>query len=266
MPFPPSASEASAAWPAHARALLHEQPYAAGTVDAGLLGAQTLVTRQTSAALYAPPAPSPAHTLSSRPQLERIVERVSGGQRETFAKLAALTRWCSRIPRDSASAEAGAAGFGADFTGFLWGGDEETVIAKRSPWPQELARVLASLSQIAGAESRLVFLYRADPPEMHTVVEAWAAGGWTVFDPCANRFFPWPHHGYASALSLQQNPRLVDQTPEHGRVRYVESAFYRTIGIASYRVRDRDRYNYAMQRLRPSDLPLLRRAAEVFEP
>lgn len=269
MPPTQPSPKGSGDWPAFAQALLHEQPYDAGSADQELLAAQTLLCRETREALYAPPPTPPSYVPGSRPELEGIVERIAGGQRESFAKVAALTRWCSRIPRNYPSAEAStAAGFYGDFSSFQWGGDEAAVIAKGSPWPQELARVLATLAQISGVPARLVFLYRDGsrdgPPEMHSVVEAWLPGDWTVFDPCANRFFPWPHHGYASALALQQQPRLVDQTPEHGHVRYVDSAFYGTLGIASYRIEDRDQYHYKQQPAHPHDLPQLRRAAAVF--
>lgn len=272
------------------KALLRSLPYGAGSVDRQLLAAQRLVTPETRGLLYAGTPAPPRSIPGSRPQLDAIVEEVAGRQREVFGKLVALMRWCSRIPRDFPSSEASTArGFYGDFGAFRWGGDEETVIAKGSPWPQELARVLASLAQLAGIPARLVFLYRTaflgsngverNSPEtrraemlaanmrtieMHSVVEAWAAGAWVVFDPCANRFYPWPHHGYASALALQQQPRLVDQAPEHGRIRYVDSAFYRSFGIASYPIEDRGQYGYELQAARPQDLLMLRRTAEVF--
>jgi transglutaminase-like putative cysteine protease len=251
--------------PAWVEALRQAQPYAPGRVDRTLLDEQTFVTSETRDVIYAPPARVASPAAGSRPRLEQIVERVAGGHAEAFAKVVALTRWCSRIPREYPSADANtASGIYGDFSRFSWGGDEEAVIAKGSPWPQELARVLATLSQFAGVPARLVFLYRGDPPELHSVVEAWAPGSWTVFDACANRFYPWPHHGYASALDLQRQPQLIDRAPEHGRLPWVDSAFYRTIGIASYPLVDRERFGYEQQPALPQDLARLRFAAEGF--
>jgi hypothetical protein len=147
----------------------------------------------------------------------------------------ALTRWCNRIPRHYP--EGGRSTLGGsygDFSGFFWGGCEEQVIAKGSPWPQELCRVLASLLQLAAIPARLVFLYRREPPLLHTVVEAWPQDGWSVCDPCANRCYLWPHRGYASALQLQQYPGIWAHAPERGRHPYVDPALYGLIGICEY--------------------------------
>lgn len=246
-------------------AIIAAQPYAAGTVDRALLDAQILLTRDAQPDLYGRAPASPQYEVGSRPALESIIDTVLSGRREPAARLAALTRWCSRIPRDQPSpAHSTAAGYYGDFSGFLWGGDEEAVVAKGSPWPQEIARVLVTLSQMAGIAARLVFLYRAEPPDLHTVVEAWLQGSWAVFDPCANRFYLWPHHGYASAYALRQDPRLVDQCPEHGRIPFVDSAFYRTVAIAEYPLAGRNQYDYRRQPALGDDGPRLQRAAEVF--
>ncbi|MGI8549171.1 MAG: transglutaminase domain-containing protein [Dehalococcoidia bacterium] len=251
-------------WPVYAYNLIRRQAYSEGSIDHALLAGQILVTRENRGRVYAPPGvqlPAPGEVRG----LACLVGKVSERQREPIQRLMALTRWCHRIPHDHPSqASSTAGGIYADFAGFRWGGDEEAVIAKGSPWPQEIARVLVTLVQIAGFPARLVFLYREEPLELHTVVEAWVHGHWIVFDPCANRFYLRPHHGYACALDLQQQPKLVDQMPEHGRIQYVDSAFYRTFAIAEYALNDRDRFRYVQQPARVEDLPALQRAAQVF--
>lgn len=245
-------------------ALIAAQPYAPGTIDWQLLQQQTLLTPETRSRVAAPPTAS-AFAHSSHPRLEQIVAQAAAGARDPQARIIALMHWCHHIPRDYPSRENSTAGgcYG-DFSSFCWGGDEETVIAKGSPWPQELARVLVVLAQIAGLPARLVFLYRAQPAALHTVVEVWLLGSWAVFDACANRFYLWPHRGYASALDLSQQPRFVDQMPEHGRNPYVDSGFYRTLGIAAYTLGEREAGVYRQQPARPHDLPLLQQAAAVF--
>ena len=127
---------------------------------------------------------------------------------------------------------------------------EEEVIKKGSPLSAELCRVLVALAQIAGLPARIVFLFAAEdggpepPPsfatgkgsasERHAVCEIYAAGQWAVFDPVSDRSFAWAKHGYASAWDLRRMPRLIDGLQDHGRLRYVDSRYYRSAAIAGY--------------------------------
>ena len=110
----------------------------------------------------------------------------------------------------------------------------------------------------------LVFLYRAEPPAMHTVVEAWVAGGWAVCDACATRCYTWPHHGYASASDLQQHPQLVDRLPEHGRNPYVDSRFYETVAIACPAQHHWPPTAYALRKALPGETGMLQEACRMF--
>lgn len=234
-----------------------------------MLDRQIPLTGATRSLLYGAEPAAASVASGDRPRLDAIVAQIAAAHPQRLARLVALTRWCSRIPRDypSPGRSTAARGYG-DFGTFQWGGSEEMVIAKGSPWPQEIARVLATLLQRAGIPARLVFLYRAEPPRLHTAVEAWALGGWGVCDACANRCYVWPHHGYASAAVLQQQPRLVDQVPEHGHNPYVDSAFYRTVAIAEYPLAGFQAAGgpeaFAPWPARPEDAPSLRCAARAF--
>jgi hypothetical protein len=146
----------------------------------------------------------------------------------------------------------------------MWGGSEEAVVAKGSPWPQELARVLACMAQISGIPARLVILYNEQPPMMHVVSELWV-DGWAVCDPCANRCYVWPHRGYASALDLQQHPNLVDLAPEHGRNPYVDSRLYGALAIAEYSLSAEPESLNDLRPARPQDRDGLRAAAQIFQ-
>ena len=195
----------------------------------------------------------------------RSLAEVQQTHSQPLARLLALVRWCNRIPHDYPRAEKStAAGFYGTFDDFSWGGDEETVVKKGSPWPQEIARVLSSMLPLAGIPARLVFLYRAAPPAMHTVVEAWVGGGWAVCDASANRCYSWPHHGYASANDLQQQPRLVDQLPEHGRNPYVDSRFYETVAISASAPQHWPPDAYALHKALQSEARMLQEACRVF--
>jgi transglutaminase-like putative cysteine protease len=251
--------------PPFALALLRGQPYRAGSVDGRLLANQVMLTPDNRDSLYGVPT-APVEMRTSRPQLAVMAAAVCQGHPQPLAQMLALTRWCSRIPLDFPSTDRSTAdGYYGDFSGFMWGGSEESVVAKGSPWPQELARVLAALAQLAGFPSRLVFLFREQPPHLHVVAELWIDRGWAVCDPSANRCYVWPHRGYASALELQQHPGLVDLAPERGRNPYVDGRFYRAIAIAAYAVTAEPAPASDMSPAGARDLTALRAAARVFQ-
>ena len=215
--------------------------------------------------MYGEPPAAPV-TASSRPVLAAIAAGVSALNPQPLGRMLALTRWCSRVPRRHPQpGSSTTSGFYGDFSSFQWGGPEEAVIAKGSPWPQELARVLSGLLQLANLPARIVFLYGEEPPLLHAVVETWVRDRWAVCDPCANRCYIWPHRGYASALDLQQHPRLVDQAPEHGRNPYVDGRLFRTIAIAEYVLSSKPPPDGDLAPARPEDREILRAAAQVFE-
>jgi transglutaminase-like putative cysteine protease len=228
-----------------------------------LLERQVQLNARTRPSLYGS-APLPP-TRVSRPRLEAVSGDVAPEGTQPGARLVALTRWTHRIPLDFPQPERSTVrGFHGDFGAYSWGGSEEAIIAKGSPWPQELARVLIALLHQAGLPARMVFLYRAAPPALHAVVEAWVNGTWAVCDPCANRCYVWPHHGYASAADLQAQPKLVDQQPEHGHNPYVDSAFYETVAISDYAVAAPDDGAYVLEPVTALQAGLLRDASRVF--
>ena len=106
---------------------------------------------------------------------------------------------------------------------------------------------------MAGLPARLAFLASDAPPERHTVTEVYLWGRWAVVDGFSGRLYIWPKHGYASAWDIHLLPQIVDQHPDHGRQPYVESRFYRHVGIASYDLADTAAYDYTDEPT-PADL------------
>ena len=230
--------------PAHIREAIERDPHRAGSVDRVLLESVRWLTPSTREALYRPPHMPVEAAPASPPWLRQIVADASAGTVHEVQRATALRRWVAAIPRTFP--EGGRSthdGFWGDYRTFLCGGAEEEVIRKGSPLAAELCRVLVRLAQLAGLSARIVFLFADLPPLRHTVAEIFVAGQWAVFDPISDRSFLWPKHGHASAWDVRQMPALVDGLQDHARLRYVDSRFYRTIGIADYRPSSTD-YGY----------------------
>lgn len=233
-------------------ALYAEDPHRPGSVDAVLLDSARPLTPHTRTELYQPPAGPPAYARGSRPELEALVAAALEGATHEMPVAVALMRFCAAIPRRFPTPERStASGFYGDFTTFLCGGTEEDVIKKGSPLAAERARVLCAMAQVAGLPARLVFLAREAPAERHAVTEIFLLGRWTVFDAFSGRFYTWPKHGYVSAWEARRLPHLIDHHPDHGRQRYVDSAYFRHAAVASYNIADHAQFSYPWDSIPP---------------
>lgn len=232
------------ALPPEIAALFDADPHRAGSVDAVLLDRQIPLTVQSQLSLAAWPG-RPPYIQGSRPELEAFVRQALDGAMHDVQKIVALARFVARIPHQFPTVEhSTASGFYGDFSTLLLGGTEEEVIKKGSPLAAERARTLCAMAQVAGLPARVVFLARPDVRERHTVTEVFITGRWAVFDGFSNRYFAWPKHGYAGAWDVRQLPGIVDNQGDHGRSRYVDSAFYRYAGVAVYNIMDNASFAY----------------------
>jgi hypothetical protein len=209
--------------PAHIQAAIDADPHRPGSVDRVLLDRQRWLTAATRDHLYAAPEPATAATAVARPALDAVVAECTHDSVHPFQRMTALRRRVAALrPRPLPD--------GA----LLCGGTEEELLARGTPFAAELSRLLVVLAGRAGIPARLVFLYAAEPPVRHTVVEAYIMRRWSVFDPLSDRAFAWPKHGYASAWDINRMPALLDGLQDHGRLPYVASRYYRSIAIADY--------------------------------
>lgn len=235
-------------------ALYRADPHRPGSVDAVLIERMRPLTPASRAALYPAQAEAPRYRPGARPELERWVRQATVDAIHPVQVAVALTRFCARIPTLFPTPERStAAGFYGDFRSYLCGGTEEEVIKKGSPLAAERARVLCALAQVAGLPARIAFLARPDPPERHTVTEIFLYTKWSVFDGFSGRFYPWPKHYYASVPEIQAIPGMVDQAADHGRDRYVDSAYFRHVAVAEYPIEDFGHYAYPWDPI-PEDL------------
>ncbi len=224
-----------------------------GSVDAVLIERMVPATRRTARDLYAPPTGTTYR--GGRHTLEEYVRRVAGDAVHPVQAIVALLRFCHRLPQEFPSPDRPAI---AHLDEVRAGGTEEEIIAEGNPLAAERARLLCVLAQVAGMQARVVHLARTDPAERHTVTEVWTGTRWSVFDPFSGRFFTWPKHGYASAWDMHELPRIADEKADHGRQRYVDSAYYRYVAIADYRVDEAGRYSYDRDPLPPDLVQRLR--------
>lgn len=114
----------------------------------------------------------------SRPALEKLARRLTGGARGPADKVGRLTAFVAT--------EVKWAGFFKLETGRALPPDramtEEELIESGYGWCNEQARVLCALTQVAGIPSRLVFAANLRKRYGHVVVEALLPEGWMTID------------------------------------------------------------------------------------
>lgn len=190
-----------------------------GARDQRLIDGQRFLDRTTQAELYGDPTAAAALDRSAAAgRLVETARRLAGEVRPGLATAVALTGAVSRLAERTPD------------------GDDrnpEQILAAEAATAIERARLHGSLCRALGLPARLCFLYREDPPSLHAVCELRVMNRWSVFDPLANQFFPLSHVGYASAWDIMGRPAIVDGHPDHGRKPTIDSAFYRTVAIAS---------------------------------
>lgn len=83
------------------------------------------------------------------------------------------------------------------------GGSEEAILQQKTGWCNEQARVLASLAQIAGFPSRLIFAGMPDK-KGHVLTEIFVSDKWALVDQSAGHLFPDSAGNLLNVLDLSK--------------------------------------------------------------
>ena len=214
------------------------------TVDAQMMDDQIRLCDETADYVYAEYTPLELkYRRGSRPELERIIDRILDGVADEQEKVLSIMRFVRDLHKLRPN---GARQEGRDL---FHGGIEEEVIKKCSNMCNEQARVFCVLCQVAGMPARYVGHYI----DRHGVAEAYCGGKWAYIDN-EGRYFLKGDGTLASVLELKRNPELITtQSPEvladhRGRfsLERSEREFCRVevTVMTNYFVWENARYNY----------------------
>ena len=214
------------------------------TVDAQIMDDQIRLCAETADYVYSEYTPLDVkYVRGSRPELERIIDRILDGVTDEQEKVLAIMRFVRDLHKHRPGGKLWA---GDDL---FHGGTEEEVIKKCSNMCNEQARVFCILCQAAGMPARYVGHYI----DRHGVAEAYCNGKWAYIDN-EGRYFLKPDGTIASVWELKQQPELVtSQSPEvvaEARKRFgperSEREFCRieVTVITNYFAWEHARYNY----------------------
>lgn len=175
------------------------------TVDAQIMDDQIRLCDETADYVYSEYTPLEVkYQHGSRPELERIIDRILDGVDDEQDKVLSIMRFVRDLHKLRPDGDRKVGG------DLFHGGIEEEVIKKASNMCNEQARVFCVLCQVAGMPARYVGHYI----DRHGVSEAYCNGRWAYIDN-EGRYFLKPDGTLASVRELKRNPELITtQSPE----------------------------------------------------
>jgi len=193
-----------------------ELHYPPGTADWDQKARQVLLNEETAPYLYSSYTPLDLHYVpGSRPQLERLANRVVRPGMKDREKVRAIIKYCHK-------------GFREEFanplppkTMFL-NASEEEILKLGGGQCEDRSRLIICLCQIAGIPARFIAVYSHFRPEEnykvhggHAIIEIYVEGTWAFFDSSVLEFYCVRDDGrIASLWDLRRHPELVENQPE----------------------------------------------------
>ncbi len=220
------------------------------TVDFQLRQEQVLLCPQTVDFLYGQFTPTTVrYQKGSRPELEKVVARVTAGCKTEREKVLALMRFCRDLYKKRE---------GIPFTEYIYGGTEEQLVEKGEELCECLGRLMVALCEVAGIPGRVVMHDIGG----HITSEILVDGNWAYIDPRAGLYFLKEDGSFASTWDLWQNPSLLmsqsetvladvsDRWTAAERIWKCVHLFFNPLevnGFQNYSLADAGRYNYTQK-------------------
>jgi hypothetical protein len=183
------------------RVMFENDPHPPGSIDRILWDQMVRLSAATAPSLYSEFTPTRvAYAPGSRPELERLVQRLGIAEGSEEERVGVLARFAAGIVPASP----------VPLDQLKFGGSEEEIIARGSDWCTDVARVACGLSQVAGLPSRLVILEDTGRAYSgHTIVETWRSGTWGAVDPVRNLVYRTERGTPATTWDLMSRPGLL---------------------------------------------------------
>jgi len=231
--------------------------YPAGTADWAQKATQVVLNEETVDYLYTSFTPLTFdYRWGSRPQLERIVNRVTSPDMTDRDKVMAILKYCHHDFREEFPAP-------LPENTVVLNASEEELLKLGGGQCEDRSRLIICLCQIAGIPARFVACYTYWDPEQdykhvggHAIVEMFIEGGWAFFDSLLDFYCVREDGRIASLWHLRNHPELVENQPEEvhadcGKTRD-EFVKYRNqnlttrqvMTLTNYSVNDHARYDW----------------------
>ena len=223
------------------KVMLEHYPCPSWTIDQGLARMMVRVCDETADCLYREFTPTyTTYRKGARPELEHALKSAIGDLRapeEIVRAVAGFTRDLN--PPQSTNTE-----------DIVFGGTEEEIIARKSEFCGEHARVACALLQVAGVPSRIVIL--ADTTKAysgHVMVEAFRGGKWGAVDSSSCVPYMKEDGEPATTWELICQPELIEKHFREGVTLFSARGQFRAAAISNYPLGEVTRYCYETARV-----------------
>lgn len=177
----------------------------------------------------------------SRPELERYVKRAILGNppREGYVK--AITQFTSDLQEKASN----------NLNLMQFGGTEEEIIARRSDWCTDIARVGCVLCQVAGFPARIVHLFDIKKAYSgHAIIEVYRNKVWGAVDSLRNVVYRDSMGRPVSTWNLMNDHHLIEQHyPKDKLIALRALGQFNGAAISNYFVWRAKEYNYSVSRI-----------------
>jgi transglutaminase-like putative cysteine protease len=223
------------------KVMLENYPCASWTIDRWLGRTMVWVCNETADCLYRKFTPtSTTYRKGTRPELERVLAGVIGSSRTPEVIVQAVAGFTRDLncPKNT------------NIEDIVFGGTEEEIIARKSDFCGEHARVACALLQVAGVPSRIVILAdTATAYSGHVMVEAFRSGKWGAVDSSTCVLYTKEDGEPATTWELMRQPELIERQFKEGATPFSTRGQFRAAAISNYPLEEVTSYCYETARV-----------------
>ena len=220
------------------QSMMERDAHAFGSVDRVLAASMVRLHPQTTDYLYSSFTPLEVrYTRGTRPKLEAILDSIYRSGSGVEERLAAIAEFTSGLGEKTEQ----------DLKRMRVGGTEEEIIARRSDWCSDVARVACALCQVAGLPARIANLFDLSQAYSgHVIAEVYRTGRWGALDSSTGVVYSAADRLPASVWALMNNLELKHKHREASRGFSSTPGQFSAAGIVNYHVWDHELYDYTV--------------------
>lgn len=237
------------------RRMLERDVHAPGSVDRTLLCDMIRVTDMSAIYLYESfTSEMPEYDYGARPELESAVARIGrglegegvDGRHDIVCGIAAFLAEIAASADDLRPSD------------MVFGGTEERIMARRTDWCTDLARLGCVLLQIAGVAARLVNLFDTNKAYSgHQIIEGYVDGRWACIDPIHGYVFRDMDGVLASARDIMVDKAIVSATINDDDLAESYAGLFCYVGLVNYQAMDYMCYDFTESKADSYNLSIL---------
>lgn len=224
------------------KVMFENDTHTPGSIDRILTKNMIRLCSETADYLYGEYTPTKSfYKKGLRPELEQYVKRVILGKSPGEEYIEAITRFTSNLQKKASD----------DLDLMQFGGTEEEIIARRSDWCTDVARVGCALCQVAGFPARIVHLFDIKKAYSgHVIIEVYKNKVWGAVDSLRNVIYRDSMGRPVSTWNLMNDHHLIEHHYLKDKLIALRAlGQFSGAAISNYFVWRRKEYDYTVSKI-----------------